>query len=705
MAESHRDEIAKLEALCQSNPGGRSFTHLAEAYRKAGELEVALDVVERGLRRHSDYASAHVVLGRIFLDLKRPHEAADAFARVLQLDPENLVALRAQGDLARDAGRAADALHYYRQLRALDPSDEALEEQVARLEAEATAVSEPPAQPEISLTPPSFASEEPGPQPYPTHSEPEPAPPSSPWGYDPQPFATSLPGQTFGAIEPLDHLMGDLGDLNAGAMSDDTPPFDLSSMDLGGGRGAGFPEPEPLGLVHGIPFLESPVEPAPEPAGDDATAEAPFQEAEAAVPGDDAAELFGAGADWEVGEVTDAGEVLTETMAELYRRQGLLGRAAEVYRALLGDRPGDERLEARLAEVEAELAGGPPASAGPQAVDAAEAPAEGAPAAPDYVVELAADFEPETEPEPFAAVEPDAFAEAEDAAEPSVEYVDFAAEYGEAMPDAAETAAPETVAEFAEAAGSAVEYSEPAAELTVQYAEFADDADTEEPAAAEPLAVEEIEAAWTGGNGAVADERTPYVWQDEGEGEEEAGPSIGEYFGALLSWRSAVLPAEESGAALAAASVEPVEAAEPTEVPADAAALEPTAEEPLAPEAVAGESAAAEEASAEPFVADATFSDATVIEDRTADGAGVEEPAEADGAAPAANELDWLFGPEGVAAEEPPASAAAEMERPAEPAAASEPSAPQPAAATEETGAAEDDDLEMFRAWLQSLKR
>mgnify|MGYP006202799619 CR=1 FL=1 len=49
MPESSRDEIAKLEALYANNPEGRVFTHLAEAYRKAGELDRARAILEDGL--------------------------------------------------------------------------------------------------------------------------------------------------------------------------------------------------------------------------------------------------------------------------------------------------------------------------------------------------------------------------------------------------------------------------------------------------------------------------------------------------------------------------------------------------------------------------------------------------------------------------------------------------------------------------------
>ncbi|HEX7050930.1 MAG TPA: tetratricopeptide repeat protein, partial [Longimicrobiales bacterium] len=65
MTESQRDEIAKLEALYSANPDGRIFTHLAEAYRKAGDLERARETIERGLERHGSYPSAHVVHGRV----------------------------------------------------------------------------------------------------------------------------------------------------------------------------------------------------------------------------------------------------------------------------------------------------------------------------------------------------------------------------------------------------------------------------------------------------------------------------------------------------------------------------------------------------------------------------------------------------------------------------------------------------------------
>jgi hypothetical protein len=142
MPGSHQEDIEKLEALLAANPAGRVFTHLAEAYRKAGELDRALAVLNEGLRRHPDYSSAHVVLGRVHWDRGEAGQASAAFSRVLELDPHNLVALRSMADLAREAGRRAEALERYRELQLMDPTNAGVTEAIVQLQAEPDAGAE-----------------------------------------------------------------------------------------------------------------------------------------------------------------------------------------------------------------------------------------------------------------------------------------------------------------------------------------------------------------------------------------------------------------------------------------------------------------------------------------------------------------------------------------------------------------------------------
>ena len=143
MAESHREEIAKLEALYAANPEGRVFVHLAEALRKAGERERARIILEEGLGRHPDSASGYVVYGRVLKDLGEAGDAGAAFRRVLDLDSGNLVALRGLGDLALSEDRPADAAAFYREVLSRNPTNEEVRGLVLGIEREAENLSVP----------------------------------------------------------------------------------------------------------------------------------------------------------------------------------------------------------------------------------------------------------------------------------------------------------------------------------------------------------------------------------------------------------------------------------------------------------------------------------------------------------------------------------------------------------------------------------
>ncbi len=235
MADPNRDEIARLELLHRAHPDGLVFPYLAEAYRKSGQLDRAEDLLLQGLSRHEDHSSAHVVLGRVRLDKGRSEEAGTAFRRVLQLDPNNAIAIRALADLAAAQGDVQEAVSYYRRLQKLHPRDEEIAERIDELKAGRTP---PPRQPP---------------------TEPEPA--------------------------------------------EAEPRLTLEEWDPEGGKSGRRT------VKHGpaTPYAPQPEEP---------------------------------------------GEVFTETMAELYTRQGFYDRAVRVYRRLLSLHPGEPRLTSKLAEVE-----------------------------------------------------------------------------------------------------------------------------------------------------------------------------------------------------------------------------------------------------------------------------------------------------------------------------------------------------------------
>ncbi len=237
MADPNRDEIARLELLHRAHPDGLIFPHLAEAYRRDGQLDRAEDVLLQGLSRQRDNSSAHVVLGRVRLDKGETEAAQTSFRRVLQLDPDNSVALRALGDLALRTGQFGDAVNHYRHLQRLYPLDEELAARLAEAERQAQG--------------------------------------GGPSSQAPSNVPRRTPPVRARAVQRLG-----LGSGVVGGIGTHGP----TTSSTHGGR-----EPD---------------------------------------------------------------EVYTETMAELYQRQGLHERAVRIYRRLLRAHPGDRRLEARLEEAE-----------------------------------------------------------------------------------------------------------------------------------------------------------------------------------------------------------------------------------------------------------------------------------------------------------------------------------------------------------------
>ncbi len=128
-------EIEKLERRYQENPQGLTFAPLAEAYRKSGDSQRAIDVLTPGLELHPDYIPASIVLGRCQLDLKDDAAAEAAFAHVLELDSENVIALKALADITERGARFGDASRWLEQLLEVDRSNEEAREQLERVRA------------------------------------------------------------------------------------------------------------------------------------------------------------------------------------------------------------------------------------------------------------------------------------------------------------------------------------------------------------------------------------------------------------------------------------------------------------------------------------------------------------------------------------------------------------------------------------------
>jgi tetratricopeptide (TPR) repeat protein len=165
---AYTSEIDKLERRHRENPEGRTFAPLADAYRKAGDLPRALEVLKYGLQLHPDYLSASIVLGRCHLDLGDLPSAETAFRRVLELDKENVIAIKALADITERQVRFGESEDWLNYLLSIDGSNEEARMQLTRLsiireQHDKMATLDPPEPPEKTAEVVSVPADEPPP--------------------------------------------------------------------------------------------------------------------------------------------------------------------------------------------------------------------------------------------------------------------------------------------------------------------------------------------------------------------------------------------------------------------------------------------------------------------------------------------------------------------------------------------------------------
>ncbi len=123
---TNNPELDSLFERYRSAPESSVFAPLADACRKAGMLEEAIEICNKGLKANPRYTSGYVVQGKCYFDANDISKASRTFSRVLELDPNNLVALRYLGTISVGEGNAAAAREHFQQILNLDPGDKAI---------------------------------------------------------------------------------------------------------------------------------------------------------------------------------------------------------------------------------------------------------------------------------------------------------------------------------------------------------------------------------------------------------------------------------------------------------------------------------------------------------------------------------------------------------------------------------------------------
>jgi hypothetical protein len=127
--------IDELRAKFEDNPR-RYFAPLANEYRKAGDLTQAIELCREFLPNQPGHMSGHIVYGQALFESGDLDEARSVFETALELDPENLIALRHLGDIARARQELSVARRWYERVLEADPRNDDIAAQLAALAAQ-----------------------------------------------------------------------------------------------------------------------------------------------------------------------------------------------------------------------------------------------------------------------------------------------------------------------------------------------------------------------------------------------------------------------------------------------------------------------------------------------------------------------------------------------------------------------------------------
>ena len=121
----------------QEDPASRVFAPLAEAYRKAGLLNEAIEIARDGIRIHPHFIGGRVALARALFDQGHYAEVVKELEPVVLDAPDNLVAQKLLAESYLILGRLAQALSAYKVLLFFMPADQEMIQLVQEIESKA----------------------------------------------------------------------------------------------------------------------------------------------------------------------------------------------------------------------------------------------------------------------------------------------------------------------------------------------------------------------------------------------------------------------------------------------------------------------------------------------------------------------------------------------------------------------------------------
>lgn len=133
MQRSIKEEVRYLEGKLSKNANSILFARLADTYLQMDRVDDAIELCEKGIRKHPYYVTGHFVLGKCYFKKKLFDQAEKELKRVLLFDPKYIAAHRDYGELMAQIGWHNSSEMSYNEILRIDPFNESARKRLEEL--------------------------------------------------------------------------------------------------------------------------------------------------------------------------------------------------------------------------------------------------------------------------------------------------------------------------------------------------------------------------------------------------------------------------------------------------------------------------------------------------------------------------------------------------------------------------------------------
>jgi len=134
MSPKYDPNLEKYLKEYQENPRSKVFAPLAEAYRKSGLIDEAIEICREGLEYHPNFNSGIVALARCYFDKALYTAAIKELEKVVSEVPDNYLAQKLLAQSYSMVGDKNNCLKAYKTVLFLNPRDEDVKKIIAEME-------------------------------------------------------------------------------------------------------------------------------------------------------------------------------------------------------------------------------------------------------------------------------------------------------------------------------------------------------------------------------------------------------------------------------------------------------------------------------------------------------------------------------------------------------------------------------------------